>query len=169
MNKPFADPLSDLVRTCPEASQNVPREEESRREKTPPTPPQAGGRLARVKRARAGSRRRRDLEALQEREPIPVPVDVIETADARATWRVVVALAESSPQLRPDVIDAWLRPARVAGERNGRVVIAAPPRISERLRRRFGAWLGEAVRSCSAHTGIEIYDDPDEQPAEVTW
>ena len=103
------------------------------------------------------------------REPVLVPPDTVETADARATWQVVVALAESSPQLRADVVDAWLRPVRVAGERNGRVVIAAPTRISERLRRRFGAWLGDAVRRSSAHTGIELYDEPDEQRTEVAW
>jgi hypothetical protein len=153
MDKPPTHPLSDLVRSCPEASQKVPRGEERRREeiRTPLTP-RSGGNGQAVDRVRNGSRRKRDRAALAAEQIAGVTA----SPDADAAWAKVVKTL--TPLMRPDLPATLLEPVIVIGERDGYLVVAAEAGNASWLRRRYGAWVGDAVRVNSRFTGIFITD-----------
>lgn len=117
---------------------------------------------ARARRARQGSRRQRDLKALEaeQRNRHAIPADVRPTEDGARVWAgVVEAMRE---HLHASSMQHWVEPLRVVGERNGGLCVAADSRAAYWARQRYGTWLGRLVREEGTYRGLFIFDDVSE-------
>ena len=100
----------------------------------------------------------------QARHP-STPDDVRMTDAAREAWERACEVARE--RVDPVIWQQWLKPLRLLGERQGAVCVEAPPRIAGWVRRRYGAWLGEAIRRRSDMRGLYVYtaaDNEEEDP-----
>ena len=157
MNKPFSDPLSDLVRSCPVESptgQDITGQDIT---EEPPNPLSGGTVEERAERARNGSRRQRDLEALADVQRVPIPDDVEQDDSVVTIW----AAALDSLRARDSVtaaaaVENWLDPLTVLGVSDDHIVVTGHPRNVDWTRKRYAATLSVLVRPDFA--GVLICD-----------
>lgn len=122
--------------------------------------------IDRAARARNGSRRQRDLDALaeQERSRYAPPADITPHPDAGPTWTAALDAAEIPASPRESFID----PLHVLGERDGALCVGGPPRCAEWCRRRWGRAIADAIRERSSFTGLLVFDvdapEPEVEP-----
>lgn len=159
MTKPFSDPLSAFVPSGPQQSPTG--QDRTGHNRTTPKPPQAGAHSDRASRARNGSRRQRDLDALAA-ENAP-PADILPSDDATAAW--TQALAELTRTLPRSVIVLWLSRTRLLGEHKRAIALGATSDVTFFLRKRYGRHIGAAVRK-QGYKGAFIYElEPERQEA----
>jgi len=138
MSKPFSDPLSDVVRRCPPESPT--EQDRTGQNRTTPKPPQAGASV-RAARARNGSRRRRDREALAAATAAPIP-DGIQAPTELAIERWHFAREHLRSQLPFGSVENWLDPLELLGTLDGRgLVVAGPPTLAAWCRKRYASAL----------------------------
>ena len=113
----------------------------------------------RAERARRGSRRQRDLEALAAEQT--AALDAIAFTDRAAeAWQLVLDTAAADSIIRPCDIETWLRPVR-PGEADGALVLAAEPRVASWLRARYGSWIGYTLQLRGAPLrGVRVIEEP---------
>ena len=117
--------------------------------------------VERAERARRGSKRQRDLEALAAEQAATLAA-LTPTPAAERAWSAVLERAEASPAIRPDSIETWMRPARVVGVDGTTVVLAVPARAVYWLEHRYHGWIGMALRSCSEFFAVRVIEEPSE-------
>lgn len=100
----------------------------------------------RAERARRGSRRKRDLEALRAEEG---PVGVFAPDDTRPDDRAVTAWTDALDALRDTepfgAVENWLDPMTVLGTSQGRIVVTGSPAHVAWCRKRYASALDELV------------------------
>ena len=111
-------------------------------------------RVSRADRARRGSRRQRDLDALAAEQAPPDDI----TADPNAAGAWAKILATLRPTLPESAYLRWLEPVEAIGSRDG-VLCLATPRSLDWYRRRYGAAVDELAR-LNGYDGFAIYGGP---------
>ena len=138
--------------------------EERREKRETPQPPQAGGPKkvggaslseARAERARNGSNRKRDVEALNYSSKIFPPDDVQPNAEAAQAWTDAL---DCMSEDHPAYIAANMRYLVCRGVSGGKVVIVGERNVSF-FRRRHQETLSEHVREVSDFDGVLICDE----------
>jgi hypothetical protein len=107
-------------------------------------------------RARNGSRRKRDLAALQAERTFPVPANVKETDAATQAWDEVARRLQR--ELHRSVWAMWIVHCPLLGEHNGSLVIAGHPQRAAWIRRRYAKTLGDFVRAETRYLGVFVCD-----------
>lgn len=130
----------------------------------------------RAERARSGSKRKRDLQALAEVDDITLdealqlaetaeeeqaspdafPDDITPDPNAAGAWAKI--LATLRPTLPESAYLRWLEPVEAIGSRDG-VLCLATPRSLDWYRRRYGAAVDELAR-LNGYDGFAIYGGP---------
>lgn len=162
MSKPSSGPLSEFVRSCPDVSEMSATEQDrtGQNKKTPPTPPR-GERppldeltLQGAARARQGSQRKRDLDALA---IVQASETEASTAAERAFATAIESLAEAvAPTQRIGVLAVL----RSIGVRQNRIVVSGPAHAVAWAERRYALPLSKLVRDVSDFDGV-MFAAPD--------
>lgn len=124
---------------------------------TPPTPPKSGGHRDRVKRARNGSKRKRDLAALAAEQGTQhaIPADAVPSEPAERTWAAVLT------QLRRDLPASaflFLDHCELVGQHRQALVIAGPAKFTDWVRRRYARHIRKVIRERTDFDGLEVCD-----------
>lgn len=123
----------------------------------PPKPPQGGAEESPADRARKGSRRQRDVDALA----VEAAARNVELLSAPASPEASAAFDEALVLLRAAFpkapgIGLFVERLRVVGALDEALVLAGDHRIVSWVRRRHAAALGEAVRKVSDYRGVYL-------------
>jgi hypothetical protein len=108
-------------------------------------------RVSRADRARRGSRRQRDLDALAAEQAPPDDI----TADPNAAGAWAKILATLRPTLPESAYLRWLEPVEAIGSRDGVLCLATPRRLGW-YEERYGNTLDELSR-LNGYDGWAIY------------
>jgi hypothetical protein len=131
---------------------------------TPASPLKGATKQARASRARKGSKRKRDQEALAEAEAEHTAafLEAVElTPAATDGWQLVIEALETN--VTPSTFALWFRPLELVGEVAGQLVIAARPEIRAWVDRRYLDRLNVIVREVSEYGGVCFVDVPQEE------
>lgn len=118
----------------------------------PPNPPQAGGTVSPADRAREGSRRKRDLEALAA-EQVEERQLVNDDPAATGAWSSMLKAIRGS--LPESAYLHWLAPVVAIGSREGKLCLESPRRLGW-YEERYGNTLDELSR-LNGYDGWAIY------------
>jgi hypothetical protein len=151
MSKPFADPVSASVRSCPLSSTEEIRGEVG----TPPDPPLLGGIdpvpiEVRRRRVKNGSRRLRDLVAVAEDDARIARERFSSGPSSEAVEAWEAAVPRLAAAVPPATFDLWLRPLAVAGDEGDTLILSAPASIRSWVERRYADLIREGVRAAGA-------------------
>lgn len=163
MNKPSPGPLADLVPKRPEVSALQNRTEQDRTRENPQTPASGGLQKlngtslseARAQRARQGSKRKRDLEALAAISRVEIPADTKQSVEAEQAFGAAVNRLSFHNPSRIGATDGML----VCHGLSGNKVVVVAERMGEFWRKRYGQSLADAIRQVSDFDGCLICDE----------
>jgi hypothetical protein len=149
----FVDPVDSV-----DPVDRVPTSHQKTSEEKDPPPPQAGEfdskLLERAERARAGSRRQRDLDALA--TVMRAQRGSVEASpQAVAVWDQV--LEGLRGRVSASAFDSWLEPVACIGTIENAIAVEAPERVMSWLTRRYASFLGESIRAASDFAGLRIF------------
>lgn len=109
-----------------------------------------------AERARQGSRRQRDIDALavEERKRWAVPDGVTLTPAAQAAWLTVRDAVQA--RLPKAAWSLYLSDMPLVGEKGNALYIAGHPAVAEWCRRKYAKKVGDIVRELTDYEGLFV-------------
>lgn len=111
-----------------------------------------------AERARNGSKRQRDLAALQAEQAAEhaIPSTTQPSDAATEAWAEVISHAYGT--FHRSALHLWIEPCELVGVDRGALVIAGRHEIAEWVRRRYARKLGKWVRELTGFKGLIVCD-----------
>lgn len=111
----------------------------------------------RAERARNGSKRKRDLQALAE---VNAREAASRFAGVQVTERSMTAFLKMKSTLKERVptatFDLWIEPLRCEGEIDGQLLLSGPARVTTWIERRYLGAIADVVGQVSDFTGVGV-------------
>lgn len=128
----------------------------------------------RAGRAKQGSRRQRDVEALRAEESARAASVMAAVRESASQTPAAIAAWERTREALREILDEsnfklWMEPLQLVGEADGGLVLEAPARILEWVRRRYAELIRHVAADAGGMTRVALVQAADDSEKAGPW